>query len=685
MTAQQQKPITYPEVRQAYRDHFLQIGVQPDTRAPQAIVLQLMSSVGEIAAFAQGNHKTLTDFEKEEMHDAVGSLAICLSMLGDVFNVDPADAALCRIQRLKRKAAKFNHSNAHGVSETSISQLPAPVPQRASSSVLRPPAEDASFPPSVSHSTLSPSLGMEPTNSGGSGSSQRPRPTIDASEAMLSQPSEGNGHMDSLPLSPNTQRNFYPMLDVIERSVQPEELPSLGLTFCVPGPDGHLVELIPDGQNTLVTPERWGEFLRKVAPYRQAAMQSQQRSPIQPPAPTSTPQRTPPPPLDTGANGQSQQQQQWQGSGSPGGTTVVRTIPVHGPRSYDPGHEAALFSPTHFSKDLFSPHNSAMSFDVAYKVDQLSPTSREEIYASTYTPQSRPSNPEGYNPARAILPPALQGGHHAPQQQYSTPQRDNTGGQGERGSAQSASPPQQQYTPPQATGHQGHDHPQLGGTVSDEAAQEFYQRFNALENGQVPSSQASSLGLFFVMPYQGRWEELTQNGACTPVTPINVQVFIHLVKEKQKAGRLRRTASTRTLAVQNLESYDPRGVATQFSPTHFTHNLFAPHTTNTTFDVDYEQAREVLPPSLQNSKLKGFTDPAQYVERITNREDTFVSILDEIKNHPEAVRQYKVTYCVPMQDRIVDLIPDGRHRMVAASDVPSFLNFVYHQKPYLKS
>lgn len=678
---QQNKPISFSEVKQAYTDFYLQQGVQPGTISATDAVLHLMSTAGELAAYAQGGVPLNSDFEKQEIHDVIGSLAISLSIIGDTFNVDPGDAALYRIQTLRRRANKVTSQGSVSNSQSSLPPTGANSTQRQLQPAARPPLQ------------------------------------IDGQAEEV----------PAGPLSPNSANNFFPMLEVLEKNVPPEQIERMGLTWCVPGPGGKLVDLVPDGRNIPVTSGTWREFLDRCVPFRNNNDSAVAPPPHHPPATTNggQGQGRPSSYADVTVSRETtpgmmpislyqQQQQQYGGGNSPvqpnpipvanqpprapamtitpqrqqPDNVAVRTVTVNTTHHhYDPQEEAKLFSPSHFSRDLFSPHNAGTSFDVPYNVAELSPTSREDIYASTSTPQHLAQTPGGSAPvapqvtlppglamrqggsgdAAATLPPALA---KLQQQQQASSEAPLT---------QVAQPAGAAGGTPMQQASNGGGAAKVGANL-DEAEIMFWDRFADIENGRISGADIASMGLFFVMPHNGQWIELMANGGSTPVTGNNAATFVSLLKNQQQQlhGRLRRAASMRTLAIKNLATYNPQEVADQFSPRHNEHGLFAPHTNTTTFVVDDGNTQEMLPQYLKQTMNQGFSNPLQYVEHISGKEAAFLSILEEIVQKPESVRKFKVTYCVPEQDgKVTDLIPDGRHKMVLPGDVPNYLAQVY--------
>jgi hypothetical protein len=739
MTTPAQPPTVYSfaDVRGAYRSLFSQQGYLYETPTVQDAVIQLMASLGELATYCKSAPMN-SEFEREELHDVIGSLAISLSVVGDVFHVDPCEAALCRLQRLQRKENKF--SSASGNSPVNVfpvgsisgstnpnSQVPAPAPAQSPAGSL--PAKPTPVRGSEVPATH-PGLLTQVEESSASAARRRPR------EIDVTNLEQADAAGDQPPLSPNTVGNFFPMLDVLESRVhRPEDMPPY-LTFCIPMPDGSVSDLIPDGRNIQVTFDRWKEYLQRAryarahgtamsySPHNNtAALNGQVGSPsgvrqspptanalaYQAPQPYANQTRvqqwnqvTPPPAL---AQPQAQADYQQQ---EPGQDVIVRRVTVHPSRPYDPEAEARLFSPSHFSRDLFSPHNQAMAFNVPYNVGQLSPVSRAEIFASTSTPSQRAQAAGGqFNQpspnAQVVLPASLtqQTGDYSgapPQQQTHT---------AAMGMPPMTVPIHGAYTTP-ARQTQAPDYsPSLRPSMDDAhtrpyAEQEFEREMKLLQQGVRPEE----LHLFFTIPYNGEWVDLVSNGRIIQVTSASKESFLKAYAEKLKelSGRVRRATSMKTLALPNLAVYNPNKHSDCFSPTHFQLNLFAPYSTETTFAVDYDRAADVLPAYIQNlenapgtapsagagntpppaSTLSNlsFPDPTHYIGAISGREDVFRQFLEEVKRDNRAAQRLKMTYCYPLGASVAD-IGGGRYQLVQPSDVPRFLAAVYQTLPHL--
>eukprot|EP01062_Namystynia_karyoxenos_P068810 TRINITY_DN6389_c0_g1_i1.p1 TRINITY_DN6389_c0_g1~~TRINITY_DN6389_c0_g1_i1.p1 ORF type:complete len:594 (+),score=114.02 TRINITY_DN6389_c0_g1_i1:117-1898(+) len=149
---------------------------------------------------------------------------------------------------------------------------------------------------------------------------------------------------------------------------------------------------------------------------------------------------------------------------------------------------------------------------------------------------------------------------------------------------------------------------------------------------------------------------------------------------------------SRTLSV-NLpkQEWDPKKVSSHFSPTHFDHGLFSPHVDQTDFVVPYGAgAKKVLPQSLSKKNLRVDTASPSSPEsgseimllspKTRELEENFDPIVLELERlHASGqltakdFRDMGITFCIPHQGKIHDLIMNGRHIEVPLERLNEFL------------
>mmetsp|Transcript_43690 Transcript_43690/g.50525 ORF Transcript_43690/g.50525 Transcript_43690/m.50525 type:complete len:642 (+) Transcript_43690:43-1968(+) len=473
-------------------------------------------------------------------------------------------------------------------------------------------------------------------------------PTIISANVLP--PSSAATNMQELPLllSPVTRKNFFPQLD---RAAQfsPEAFDRLGLTFTAPLPDGRVVELIPNGSNIRVTHDQLGTYMAACKPVREAHDVLYDAPPSIRLLPNAVASTTVA--VDSGVTE----------SATP---VVVKHVDVPAPAGYDAVAVGKLFSPTHFQHGLFSPHSNATGFDIPYQsaTGDGSATKTQGASAGSSTP-----NPSLMSPGLAPMTSHVTSTQQLPSNSPST------------------SP-----------------------------STDFGKFLRSLEGGEVSPQQLASMRLRYVVPAaDGRVLELVPGGSNVPVTRANVEEYVRMAKERLAAtGSVRRTESIKRLEVNSAIAYNPAAEREKFSPTHFAHNMFAPHDVRTQFFVDYDHEEDCLPEALRHSgpteapEIPATTTPqqpgavrstqeqvptagtspsSQYLEYLTSRGvEGFRGVMEQVERSPQSLRTLGVTWCIPSslagrigdEDPIYDLILNGRSTPVETSHVRIFLDMV---------
>lgn len=341
---------------------------------------------------------------------------------------------------------------------------------------------------------------------------------------------------------------------------------------------------------------------------------------------------------------------------------------------YDPEAEAKLFSPTHFSQGLFSPRaDAAPSELLRAKVRPPSALKATPLDQPFTTSSSAPGSAEAVR--------------------------------------QSSSRSQSQMQPP--------PRPPMN-------EKEFELMVGYIRGGTVRGPQVADLGLTFCMMDGERVVELVQDGMQIMVTAANAGEFLRLLDEARRATpppppeRIHRVDSIRRLQAMPTP---PEAGANGFSPSHFSHGLFAPHTDKATFYVDYDASERTLPPFLKQ-KAQPNPHPQQQQQFRAPSEDaacgggqrygsaagngaeaqlrarrdsiymsavracdwhTLSRIIDEVEASRRALSVYGVTFCVPGDGSrgLHEMYPGSAARVVERDEQAIFLAFARRSAPPL--
>ncbi|CBZ28089.1 conserved hypothetical protein [Leishmania mexicana MHOM/GT/2001/U1103] len=177
----------------------------------------------------------------------------------------------------------------------------------------------------------------------------------------------------------------------------------------------------------------------------------------------------------------------------------------------------------------------------------------------------------------------------------------------------------------------------------------FHDKVNLLRRGAVPSAAIAQLGLTFSVPDGQRVVELVNDGMQVDVTAANVSEFLRLLDNYPTAqapsGRVHRTNSVRKIDVGRIIS----DVPATFSPSHFSHGLFAPYQEPTSsVYVDYDKSERMLPRYLKEHHVSPADTRGLYVSAARSSDyATLERIVQEVKVNPSALTKYGVTFSVP--------------------------------------
>lgn len=452
----------------------------------------------------------------------------------------------------------------------------------------------------------------------------------------------------SLVLSPASRDSFFTYLDRLAGDTK-EAVEKADLRWVAPNEDGLLEELIPDGRRVSVPYSLFPTYFDMVQRRRRCWRQVSSNT-----APARFAAHPRPQPE----------------------TLITMEVP-----GYDAANEARLFSPTHFSNDLFSPRAAA--------------------------------GPSELLQAEVKLPAAV----------ASAPGRAAAVGAGLRGTvpAPYAASPQ---TSSQQPRNAGPPPTQLPRQPMD--LREFDAIVDALRSGAVSGPTIAQLGLTFCFPRGDSVVELTPDGLQIMVTSANCAEFLRLLDEARRAPaapateRIHRMDSVRRLQPMVAPS---EGDTASFSPSHFHHGLFAPFDEKSTFYVDYDEAERTLPPFLKQRKIweqqqqqpqpqqqqpqqqpqappppppppraGPYTDlSAVYTSALRNNDlAALAHIVGEVRASASAVTTYGVTFAVPSSlepnatlaekaSGVHELFPGSSKRFVKPGEQAVYLAFA---QPY---
>ena len=271
--------------------------------------------------------------------------------------------------------------------------------------------------------------------------------------------------------------------------------------------------------------------------------------------------------------------------------------------------------------------------------------------------------------------------------------------------------------------------------------EKFWTLIAKIESHEIAPEAVGNYNLTFSVPTaDGATTELIAGGSKICVNRNNLSSFLNLVKEKMTCptnARVMRTGSIRPMTVASVP-YNPLVDEGKFSPSHFSRDLFAPFTSNTTVNVDLNN-QDLVPTFLRNgggaapaqyvdptpaapvaaqapqpaaaaapagsssggssslaSALRNFSTnrkPAvpSYADRIRTSDDEFVAILSQLDGDHEKATEFGVTFCIPAAcvnkavlssnpasavDGLFDLIPNGRNVPVTPSNVPRYFQMI---------
>jgi hypothetical protein len=227
---------------------------------------------------------------------------------------------------------------------------------------------------------------------------------------------------------------------------------------------------------------------------------------------------------------------------------------------------------------------------------------------------------------------------------------------------------------------------------------DFSQKVNLLRSGLVQGAEVAKLGLTFSVPDGPRVVELINDGMQVDVTAANAKAFLNLLDnfpntQAPSPARVHRTNSVRKIDVRSIIP----DVPPTFSPSHFSHDLFAPFAKPTSaVYVDYDKSERILPPFLKEQAQPAPKDSRNLYLNAVRCSDctTLERILREVKANPSAVSKYGVTFCVPsslepystaeeQHTGLHALFPSSALQPVTPEQQPQFLSLVRQYFPHI--
>ncbi|KPA74047.1 hypothetical protein ABB37_09356 [Leptomonas pyrrhocoris] len=228
---------------------------------------------------------------------------------------------------------------------------------------------------------------------------------------------------------------------------------------------------------------------------------------------------------------------------------------------------------------------------------------------------------------------------------------------------------------------------------------DFNQKVRLLRSGVVQGTEIAKLGLTFSVPDGPQVIELIGDGMQVDVTAANAKAFLTLLDDFSSAqapspAQVHRTNSVRKI---NVGSIIP-DVTPTFSPSHFSHDLFAPYSKPTSaVYVDYDKSERILPPFLKEQSPPAEPKDTRNVYLSAARCSdcaTLERILREVKANPAAVSKYGVTFCVPsslepyssaeeLHTGLHALFPSSALQPVTPEQQPQFLSLVRQYFPHV--
>lgn len=217
----------------------------------------------------------------------------------------------------------------------------------------------------------------------------------------------------------------------------------------------------------------------------------------------------------------------------------------------------------------------------------------------------------------------------------------------------------------------------------------FFKKVDRIIEGEISDDELNALGLTFSVPsVTGDMIPLINNGQLIRVTNQNASLLIERLRlTGQFPDKSMSSCNSGTVTsingVTTIKVGDPYHGALhdQFSPTHFSNDLFAPKDT-TAGSIRFESSdrQEAIPEALRRSVSIAANNWEQFVRTAT--EDSFFTMISqEGKGELEGL-----TYCMPsclvgnkvrehltqrqLEDPVLDLVPQGRN--IAVSDIKDY-------------
>eukprot|EP00756_Hemistasia_phaeocysticola_P031808 Hpha_TRINITY_DN16377_c2_g2::TRINITY_DN16377_c2_g2_i1::g.58110::m.58110 len=415
---------------------------------------------------------------------------------------------------------------------------------------------------------------------------------------------------------------------------------------------------------------------------------------------------------------------------------------------------AALFSPTHFSQDLFAPHTTTTKV-AAVAAQEASTTSqrRPSVPVALAQRNSIQSDPD------AVLTPKSAGRKFWPMidaiAAFNTPEGDSVTAQEFDSMEIFFQVPHPLYPDELVDLIPGGTYVKVTLARKDEfvaAARKFFhdamaqqeqpagrspviaplspkslnvgfapmldeiERMNTAQGDHYTEAEFAELDITWCIPIENEIMDIKPNGRNVKVSLKNKDEYVKLArmrldfemkkiarqpppmpalpdapapKAEPQSGLGARTKSNLTLetGAKAKTAQDEEKEHAMFSPTHFAHDLFAPHTTKTQLDkqpggTTAALRRPSVPTALQTDCVKG---------RLTPRalEQEFYPMIEELAtvNTQSGMRfseadweDLGMTFCIPLSAGIVDLIPNGRNIPVRLAERETFVRLVREYK-----
>ena len=348
-------------------------------------VLQMISSIGDLASYAQVDPAYIGNIEQKELKNILAEHMIYFCILCESLGIDPVTEAYIKLTNssLNKYSKGSIYFNEFTDDTNSIT-----IPNNKK-------CEDSTIPEShQKFKDISIAHPISPTETEQSGSimnadlnmenvhnkfipdlylpSEPQESTLNNSPSMNS---VKNISKFNSPL-PNDPKSYFMMLETLSKCINNINIEDFSIYWQVPtyqlsepivDTEYKIIwhNLVPDGASKLVTAKDWSIFLACAEKYKPKDCQLEYTQKSNESISTKQTQgdihNNPINPISNNPNN------------SPSNNYVTRSIPIQPFRPYDAKNESAMFSPNHFTNGLFSPHTDQTQFNIQYKVDRFTP------------------------------------------------------------------------------------------------------------------------------------------------------------------------------------------------------------------------------------------------------------------------------------------------------------------------